>query len=64
LSADAFSAFEEVGLEDLSSVRELGQRFRETILGLGGSIAPLEVFKMFRGREPSTQALLKHSNLV
>ena len=64
LSADAFSAFEEVGVEDLSSVRELGQRFRETILGLGGSIAPLEVFKMFRGREPSTQALLKHSNLV
>jgi oligopeptidase A len=31
---------------------------------LGGSLHPMEVFKTFRGREPSTKALLRHSGLV
>jgi len=64
LSADAFSAFEEAGLDDDAAVREVGQRFRETVLGLGGSVAPAEVFRRFRGRDPDVQALLKHNGLA
>ena len=63
LSADAFAAFEEAGLEDERAIASTGQRFRDTVLGLGGSLHPMEVFKTFRGREPSTKALLKHSGL-
>ena len=63
LSADAFAAFEEAGLDDEAAVAEVGRRFRETVLGLGGSVPPMEVFKQFRGREPKTDALLRHNNL-
>ena len=63
LSADAFSAFEEAGLDDPSAVAEVGRRFRKTVLAEGGSRHPMEVFKSFRGREPSTDALLRHSGL-
>lgn len=64
LSADAFGAFEEVGLEDEEAIASTGQRYRDTVLALGGSLHPMEVFKAFRGREPSTEALLRHSGLV
>jgi len=64
LSADAFSAFEEAGLDDSNQVKAIGRRFRETVLALGGSRHPMEVFKAFRGREPSTQALLRHRGLL
>ena len=64
LSADAFSAFEEVGLEDSQAITATGKRFRETVLALGGSKHPMEVFKSFRGREPSTEPLLRHSGLA
>ncbi len=64
LSADAFGAFEEAGLQDEDAVRKLGRRFRDTVLALGGSRAPMEVFKDFRGREPKPEALLRHSGLA
>lgn len=64
LSADAFSAFEEAGLEDEQALTTTGRRFRDTVLALGGSLHPMEVFKTFRGREPSTVALLKHNGLI
>ena len=64
LSADAFAAFEEVGLEDESAIKSVGKRFRDTVLSLGGSLDPMEVFKSFRGREPKTEPLLKHSGLL
>ena len=64
LSADAFSAFEEAGLTDESAIATTGKRFRDTVLALGGSLHPMEVFKSFRGREPSTEALLRHSGLL
>jgi oligopeptidase A len=64
LSADAFAAFEEVGLENDEAIAATGRRFRETVLALGGGKHPMEVFKAFRGREPSTQPLLRHSGLV
>jgi oligopeptidase A len=64
LSADAFAAFEEAGLENEVAIVETGQRFRDTVLALGGSVHPLEVFKAFRGREPKTEPLLQHSGLL
>ncbi|MEL4896078.1 M3 family metallopeptidase [Crocosphaera sp. Alani8] len=64
LSADAFSAFEEVGLNDETAIAETGKRFRDTVLALGGSLDPMEVFKAFRGREPQTEPLLRHSGLL
>ncbi len=64
LSADAFAAFEEAGLEDEEAVAETGKRFRDTVLALGGSLHPMEVFKAFRGREPKTEPLLRHSGLL
>ena len=64
LSADAFAAFEETGLNNERSLAETGQRFRDTVLALGGSRHPMEVFKSFRGREPSTEALLRHRGLI
>ncbi|KAJ6971439.1 cytosolic oligopeptidase A [Populus alba x Populus x berolinensis] len=64
LSADAFSAFEDAGLDNHKAVKETGHKFRETILALGGGKAPLEVFVEFRGREPSPEALLRHNGLL
>jgi len=61
MSADAFGAFEEAGLDNEEKVQEVGRKFRETVLSLGGGVAPMEVFKLFRGREPSPEALLRHS---
>jgi oligopeptidase A len=63
LSADAFAAFEEAGLEDEQAIKATGERYRDTVLALGGSKHPMEVFKSFRGREPSTEPLLKHNGL-
>mmetsp|Transcript_46905 Transcript_46905/g.77620 ORF Transcript_46905/g.77620 Transcript_46905/m.77620 type:complete len:737 (+) Transcript_46905:31-2241(+) len=63
LSADAFGAFEEAGLQNEEEVRQVGVRFRETVLSLGGGKHPSDVFRAFRGRDPSPEALLRHSGL-
>ena len=64
LSADAFSAFEDVGLDNEEEISKVGRLFRDTVLADGGSKHPLEVFKSFRKRGPSTNALLRHSGLI
>ena len=64
LSADAFAAFEEVGLDREEAIQATGARFRDTVLSLGGSQSPAEVFAAFRGRAASTEALIRHSGLV
>ncbi len=64
LSADAWDAFEEAGLENEQEVRELGRHFRDTVLALGGGRHPMDVFRDFRGREPDTQALLRQNRLL
>ena len=64
LSADAFAAFEEAGLDDEEAIATTGKRYRDTVLALGGGLHPMEVFKAFRGREPSTAPLLRHSGLA
>jgi oligopeptidase A len=60
LSADAYGLFEEMGV--LSP--QAGERFRQEILGVGGSRPALESFVAFRGREPSIDALLRHSGMT
>ena len=57
-------AFEEAGLDDDASCATTGRRFRDTVLALGGSRPPMEVFKAFRGREPTTDALLRLYGLL
>jgi oligopeptidase A len=64
LSADAFSAFREAGLDDPGALRATGRRFRDTVLSQGGGRHPMEVFKDFRGREPSTRPLLEQTGLL
>ena len=64
LSADAFAAFEEAGLDNDEEVRAVGRRFRDTVLSLGGGQHPSTVFKAFRGRDPSPEPLLKHNGLA
>ncbi len=59
LSSDAFSLFEENGIFD----PETGQRFLCAILEQGGSKEPMALFIEFRGREPSSDALLRHSGI-
>ena len=63
ISADAFAAFEEAGLSDDAAVRATGRRFRNTLLALGGSEDPMDVYRRFRGRAPTIDALLRHSGL-
>jgi oligopeptidase A len=60
LSADAYSRFEEEGIFNSHT----GTSFLCEILQQGGSKAPMELFKAFRGREPSIDALLRHSGIV
>ncbi|MFA9495583.1 MAG: M3 family metallopeptidase [Candidatus Bathyarchaeota archaeon] len=64
LSADLYSAFEFAGFEKPEAIQEMGKRFRESFLALGGGVDPMKVFKDFMGREPSTEALLRHNNLL
>ena len=63
LSADAFGAFEDAGLDNATAMATTGRRFRDTILAEGGSRHPMEIFRDFRGREPDPDALLRHSGL-
>ena len=59
LSADAYSLFEEGGVLNLAA----GLRFRDEILAVGGSRSAMQSFVAFRGREPTLDALLRHSGL-
>ncbi len=60
LSADAYSLFEEKGVLN----PETGSRFRDEILAVGGSRPAADSFRAFRGREPSVDALLRHSGMT
>lgn len=60
LSADAFAAFEEEGVFNADT----GLRFRAAVLAQGGSRPAAELFRAFRGRDPSPEALLRHLGLL
>ncbi|MFL6656763.1 MAG: M3 family metallopeptidase [Massilia sp.] len=65
LSADAYAAFEEaVAAGGGALSEETGKRFQREILAVGGSRPALDSFKAFRGREPSIDALLRHSGMA
>lgn len=55
LAADAYAAF--ANASPVTSAA-LGRRFRETVFSRGGSRHPEQVFREFRGRAPSPDALL------
>ncbi len=59
LDADAFSVFQEKGLFD----QETAKSFRENILEKGGTEEPMELYKKFRGHEPTVDALMKRDGI-
>jgi oligopeptidase A len=60
LAADAFSAFEENGVFDVTTAR----RFVDSILSRGGSRNALDAFVEFRGRKPRIDALLRQHGIA
>lgn len=60
LDADAFSLFEEEGIFNKTTA----EKFRKYILSRGGTKHPMELYKEFRGREPSVEPLLIRSGLI
>ena len=69
LSSDAYSAFEEKAVVHADGTRDTldsdtGIRFLDEILAVGGARPAAESFQAFRGREPSIDALLKHSGMA
>lgn len=59
LDADAFDVFKQHGIFDKATA----QSFRDNILSKGGSEHPMELYKRFRGQEPTIDALLRRSGL-
>ncbi len=64
LSADAYSAFEEMRASKGVLDPATGARFRDEILAVGGSRPAAESFRAFRGREPEVATLLRHSGMI
>ena len=64
MSADCYGAFEEAGLENDEAMADIGRRYRESVLALGGSKSALDVFRVFRGRDPEIAALLRQQGLA
>ncbi|HLW39269.1 MAG TPA: M3 family metallopeptidase, partial [Brumimicrobium sp.] len=60
LDADAFDYFKEKGIFN----REVADKFKENILSKGGTEHPMELYKRFRGKEPSLEPLLKRAGLI
>lgn len=60
LDADAFEFFKEKGIFD----PEVAQRFKENILSKGGSGDPVQLYKRFRGKEASVDALLRRAGFL
>ena len=68
LSADAFAAFEEHARPMPDGTRDVFdpatcRHYLDEIIAVGGSRPAADSFKAFRGRDPSMDALLRHSGL-
>ena len=59
LDADAFEKFKEDGIFN----RATANSFRENILSKGGTDDPMILYEHFRGRKPTTDAMLKRRGL-
>ncbi len=59
LDADAFELFKEKGIFN----RDVAKSFQENILSMGGAEHPMVLYKRFRGKEPTPDALLKRGGL-
>lgn len=60
LDADAFSYFKENGIFN----HEIARKFRDNVLSKGGTEQPMELYKRFRGQEPTVDALLTRAGLI
>lgn len=60
LDADAFSVFAKNGIFDQESAR----KFRENVLSKGGTVHPAELYRRFRGQDPSIDALLERDGIT
>ena len=60
LDADAFAYFQEKGIFN----KEVATKFKDNILSKGGTELPMELYKRFRGHEPTADALLKRAGLI
>ncbi len=60
LDADTVDWFKENG----GLLRENGEHFRNTLLGRGGSIDSMQMFRNFRGRDSKIEPLLKRRGLL
>ena len=63
MSCDAFGLFEESDLNDSDKIKELGMKFRNSVLSMGGGTHPSQVFRQFRERDPQVEALLRQNGL-
>ncbi len=59
LDADAFSLFKKKGIFDTHTA----ESFRQNILSRGGTEHPMELYKRFRGSEPTIDALLRRDGI-
>ena len=59
LDADAFAVFKRHGIFNPKTA----QSFRDNILSKGGTEHPMELYKRFRGGEPTIDALLKRNGI-
>ena len=64
LDADAFSVFKEAKAKNGSIFdKKAAKRFRENILERGGTEKPMDLYKRFRGGEPTINALLERDGI-
>ena len=59
LEADAFSVFKEHGIFDTATA----DRFRNEILSRGSTEHPMNLYRRFRGGEPTIDALLRRNGI-
>ncbi len=59
LDADAFAAFQETGIFN----PETAKRFKDNILTRGGTENPAELYRKFRGKDASIDALLRRDGI-
>lgn len=59
LDADAFDFFKQNGIFDTATAHS----FRQNILSQGGTRPPMQLYRAFRGQEPSIDALLRRNGL-